>query len=392
MPISSHNLAEFIRSEGWSNHAILPIDDVQKALEHHKGVFEQWIKAGYQADMHYLEKMKPDRFHPQNKLPEVKSVIVLLATYSSDSPRMVNELSTNGLNSAWSTHCPTNGLELRQPVEPSVKQSVRQPVEPSGIVARYARGRDYHKVLKKKLIQLSDWLKSQQDGVETYLSVDSGPTVDRVLAEAAGLGFFGKNSMMIDPRRGSYFFIASLMTNVVLEPTEKGRMPNCGDCRKCMVACPTNAIVAPGVIDARRCIAYLTIENKGGIPLELRSKLGNRLFGCDICQEVCPFNVGRAGRQVVQIEALRPDHGVGECLDLKEILSMETDEQFLARFAGTPLMRAKRRGLLRNVCVVAGNSGDPTLIPYLERVFEREVDEMLKEHAKWGIEQLQIKN
>lgn len=371
MPISSHNLAEFIRSEVWSNHAILSIDELQKALQHHKGVFEQWIEAGYQADMDYLEKMKSDRFHPKNKLPDVKSVVVLLASYSSDSRPYGGPDGGN--------------TPLGQQLGPQLGQ-------PLGVVARYARGRDYHKVLKKKLIRLSNWLKSQEDGVETYLSVDSGPTVDRVLAEAAGLGFFGKNSMMIDPRRGSYFFIASLMTNVTLESTEKGRMPNCGDCRKCMVACPTNAIVAPGVIDARRCIAYLTIENKGGIPLELRSKLGSRLFGCDICQEVCPFNIGRAGRQVVQIEALRPDHGVGECLDLKEILSIETDEQFLAKFAGTPLMRAKRRGLLRNACIVAGNSADVSLIPYLQMVIDREDDEMLKEHAQWGIEQLQIKN
>lgn len=346
-------LMSFIEAEGWTKFAILPIDDVQQALSYHEGVFEQWIKAGYQADMHYLEKMKPDRFHPQNKLPEVKSVIVLLAWYNYP------------------------------PAPPSSRGE-------GGVVARYARGRDYHKVLKKKLIHLSDWLKGQEHGVETYLSVDSGPTVDRVLAETAGLGFFGKNSMMIDPRRGSYFFIASVMTNVELEPTIKERMPNCGDCRKCMVACPTSAIVAPGVIDARRCIAYLTIENKGGIPLELRSKLGNRLFGCDICQEVCPFNIGRAGRQVVQIEALRSDHGVGECLDLKEILSIETDEQFLARFAGTALMRAKRRGLLRNACIVAGNSGDVSLIPYLQAVIDREDDEMLKEHARWGVEQLII--
>ncbi len=165
-------------------------------------------------------------------------------------------------------------------------------------------------------------------------------------------------------------------------------MPSCGDCRKCIVACPTKAIVAPGVIDARRCISYLTIENKGGIPLELRSKIGNRIFGCDICQEVCPFNIGRAGKQEVKIEALKACSGIGSHLNLKEVLSIKDDQAFLEKFAGTPLMRAKRRGLIRNACVVAGNNGDKGLIPYLERIVQEEPDEMLKEHAQWGIDQL----
>lgn len=363
MNFSLEPLNTFIASQGWSSFGVISIAEVQSALKKHEGVFEAWIKKGYQAEMEYLENMQKDRFHPKNKLPEVKSVVVLLAVYSSSSgPRSE----------------PDRGLPQLGP--PQGQQS--------GVVARYARGRDYHKVLKKKLVQLSKWLKEQDEGVETYLSVDSGPTVDRVLAETARLGFFGKNSMIIDPRKGSYFFIASVMVNRELPLTPKSRLPNCGDCRKCISACPTDAIRAPGVIDARRCISYLTIENKGGIPLGLRSKLGNRLFGCDICQEVCPFNEGRAHHQKVMIGPLKEESGIGSSLDLREILSIETDEQFLEKFAGTPLMRAKRRGLLRNACVVAGNSGNVSLIPILQKVMAREEDEMLKEHARWAIDQL----
>ncbi len=255
-------------------------------------------------------------------------------------------------------------------------------------MARYARGKDYHKVLKKKLIALSDWLKSRGAGVKTCASVDSGPTVDRVLAGVAGLGFFGKNSCIIDPRKGSYFFIASVLTNLELTPTDRPHFPNCGDCRKCLEACPTGALVEPGRLDARKCVSYLTIENKEGIPEKLRPAVGNRLFGCDACQEVCPFNAGRAHRQVVQIDQLKGEFGVGECLDLREVLSIRSDDEFLEKFAGTPLMRAKRRGLLRNACMVAGNSGDPELIPCLQAVIDHEKDDMLREHASWAIDRL----
>ena len=340
MQIDLAQLKVFIEDQGWSGFGVISIEETEKVLKRHEGVFERWLAKGFQAEMRYLETMKEDRYHPENKLPDVRSVLVLQAWYGS----------------------------LR-----------------NGNVARYARGKDYHKVLKKKLLALSDWLKRQGEGVETYLSVDSGPTVDRALGEAAGLGFFGKNSNLIDSSKGSYFFIGTLMTNAELPVTEKRRMPGCGDCAKCMAACPTGAIVGPGIIDARRCIAYLTIESKGVIPEEFRSKIGNRLFGCDACQEVCPFNEGRAGWQEVTIDGLKGENGIGANLDLAEILSLRTDEEFEARFAGTPLMRAKRKGLLRNACVVAGNSGDRSLLPVLKKLAESEEDGMIKEHAEWAI-------
>ncbi len=362
-----NSLSQYIKGQGWTDFGVLGIGSIQAALGKHEGVFERWLAQGYAADMDYLARMQADRFHPQNKLPSIKSAIVLMAWYGSDGDssgepalRDANGEITTGLTTGITT----------------------------GKVAKYAQGRDYHRVLKKRLIDLSAHLKSQILGLETYASVDSGPTVDRVLAQAAGLGFFGKNANLIDPRRGSYFFIASLMLTAELSETPKKPMPNCGSCTRCIDVCATRAIIAPGVIDARRCIAYLTIENKGGIPLELRPAVGNRLFGCDICQEVCPFTLGRASQQQVRIEPLQAAKGAGPELDLRELLAMESDEAFMRRFAGTPLMRAKRRGILRNACVVAGNSGDASLIPHLRSLMEREEDPMLKEHAQWGIDKL----
>ncbi|MBU0578059.1 tRNA epoxyqueuosine(34) reductase QueG [Patescibacteria group bacterium] len=350
------DLKQFIKNQGWSNYGIVSFEEVRENLKKHEKIFQEWVKKGYEADMDYLERMENDRFHPENKLPDVRSVIVLADSYCGSD---VASAAADGSN--------------------------------CGVVARYARGKDYHKVLKKRLVELAEFLKLQNNEhrtsnteCRTYASVDSGPTVDRVLAESAGLGFFGKNCNIIDPSKGSYFFIASLMTNLDLEPTKKKRMPNCGDCMKCQNACPIGALVSPGVLDARKCISYLTIENKGGIPEELRPKIGNRLFGCDICQECCPFNSKNS--------TLKTRNSKSSASELKDILSIETDEEFLDRFAGTAIMRAKRVGLLRNACVVAGNSGDKSLIPYLEKVIERENDEMLRGHAEWGVKQLSISN
>ncbi len=339
----SNSLKQFVEEQGWTDFGIVSIKTLKPLLKKHEVIFEKWLSHHYNAGMEYLIKMKKDRYSPELKLTDVKSVIVLSSLYCG-----ANGGANRGANRG--ANC--------------------------GVVARYARGKDYHKVLKKKLLQLSDWLKEQDSSTETYLSVDSGPTVDRVLGEAAGLGFFGKNSNLIDPSRGSFFFIASLMTNLDLPETEKRRMPSCGDCQKCQKACPTGAIVSPGVIDANKCISYLTIENKKGIPVELRSKMGNRLFGCDACQEVCPFNERSAISDQLSADGL---------LDLTSILSIKSDKKFLEKFGGTSIMRAKRLGLLRNASVVAGNSVDSSLIPYLENIIQRERDEVVREHAKWAI-------
>jgi len=356
------NLDSYIKSQGWSFYGVVPINQVQDALKKHQKTFKEWIKNGNQADMSYLERMEEDRFHPENKLPDVKSIIVLGAIYRQETGNKKQDTA-----------------------------------ESCGKVAKYAVGRDYHKVLKKKLIKLSEYLKSEivnlsagrqghKSVTETYISVDSGPTVDRVLAETAGLGYFGKNSCLINPKHGSFFFIASLMINVELEPLAISRMPNCGDCTKCLDSCPTGALSSPGVVDARKCISYLTIENKGSIPIEFREKMGNRLFGCDACQDCCPFNQRDVS---CTIDDLRSQFGVGDLLSLKDILKIKTDEEFLKQFAGTPIMRTKRIGLLRNACIASGNTKDQSLIPYLKKLIEQESDKMLIEHAEWGINEIE---
>ncbi|MBN2096550.1 tRNA epoxyqueuosine(34) reductase QueG [Candidatus Peregrinibacteria bacterium] len=368
------SLEKFIGFQGWSMFGITPFEKIRKNLKKHEKFFEEWIKKDYQADMDWLELMKKDRFHPERVLPGIKSVIVLGAVYS-DSGAMVKRWRSDG--------------GQPQPLHISSEtREAQQMRHHRGVVARYARGKDYHKVLRKKLIELSDFLKSRYPQAQTYASVDSGPTADRALAEAAGLGFFGKNTCLINPPRGSYFFIASLMTDLELPETPEKPMPACGNCRKCIQNCPTGALAESGKLDARKCISYLTIENKGPIPVELRPKIGNRLFGCDACQACCPFNAVLPSE--VLIGPLKPENGAGDSLDLKGILSIESDEEFAEKFAGTPLMRAKRRGLLRNACVAAGNSGNKELVSYLEALIRQESDEMLREHAGWAIDILNL--
>ncbi len=364
-------LEQFIISQGWSFFGVADFKSVQEKICTHRKIFDEWVKKGFHAGMDYLPRMAEDRHQPDRKLPEAKSAIILAAWYS-------NELGARSLELGAKPSSKKNSLLAA----PSSQLPAR------GVVARYAAGRDYHKVLRKKLIELSDWLKLNDPTAQTYVSVDSGPLADRVLAEAAGLGFFGNNACLINPSKGSYFFIASFLTTLALEPSITKPMPNCGDCKKCKIACPTGALKGGGVIDANRCISYLTIENKGPIPIEFRQAMGNRIFGCDACQEVCPFNVGRAHSQEIRINDLKSENGVGESLDLAEVLSIRTDDGFLKRFAGTPLMRAKRFGLVRNACVVAGNSGDRTLVPILQQLIENESDGILKEHAKWALSQL----
>ncbi|MBI5412453.1 tRNA epoxyqueuosine(34) reductase QueG [Candidatus Peregrinibacteria bacterium] len=363
-------IIDFIQSRGWSFFGIVNYELLKTNLEKHHEIFKKWTRKGYQGAMDYLVRMEQNRYDPKKKFPALKSVIVLAAEYDYEQI-----ICSNG----------------------------------HGVVAGFAAGKDYHRVLKKKCIELTKFIKFKDKEAQTYVSVDSGPTPDRVLAEAAGLGFFGKNTCLIHPERGSFFLIASVMTNVNLvetrpKPEREARsvqgasdppMPDCGSCRRCLDVCPTGALKGDGAMDARRCISYLTIENREGIPVELLPKIGNRLFGCDLCQAVCPFN--RRGGLISPLDkggapALGGGDlgggGVGRTLDLRELLLIETDEQFLEKFHGTPIMRAKRRGLLRNACVVAGNSGNKQLIPYLEQMADREQDVMLKEHAEWAIGKL----
>lgn len=316
----------------------------------HAGHFLQWLDAGHHGEMAWLARQAARRTDPQLVLPGARSVICLAASY----------------------HAAVDRSDVPGPPRPGTR----------GVVARYARFADYHDVLAGPLQALSEFVNQLGDpGTRSLWYVDTGPVLERDLAQRAGLGFIGKHTNLISRGLGNWFFLAEILTTLELEPDPPE--PNrCGTCTRCLTACPTGAIRAPFVLDARRCISYLTIELKGPIPPELRPAIGRRVFGCDDCLEVCPWNrFARTGR-LMRAHA-RADLAVPDLLGL---LALD-EAAFKARFAGTPLRRAKRRGLLRNVCVALGNAGDPQALPALARA-AADPDPLIAEHARWAIERL----
>jgi epoxyqueuosine reductase len=250
---------------------------------------------------------------------------------------------------------------------------------PTGVVARYARYADYHDVLAARLKELIGFV-NRLGGPETrsFWYVDTGPLLERDLAQRAGLGFIGRHTNLISRRLGNWVFLAEIITTLELEP-DPPEKNHCGTCARCIDACPTRAITGPFQLDARLCISYLTIELKGPIPIELRPALGNRIYGCDDCLAVCPWNrFAREGS--LMKEQARP--GLAQP-DLIELLALD-DAGFKRKFAGTPILRTKRRGLLRNVCVALGNVGDANSLPALERA-ARDAEPLIAEHAQWAI-------
>lgn len=258
---------------------------------------------------------------------------------------------------------------------------------PRGNVARYARGLDYHGVIKSKLRQLATALEGAAGHpVRSRACVDTAPVLERELAERAGLGFVAKNTMLISPGLGSYTLLGELLVDVELAPTaiEERITQRCGSCRACLDACPTGAFPAPHVLDARRCISYLTIEHRGSIAPELRPALGAMIFGCDICQEVCPFNAAAPHRVAPAPELTgEPERAAPDLLGL---LALGANQR--RRYVeGTALRRASREQLARNVCVALGNSGDPGAIPALEHALE-DRSPLVRAHAAWALGQL----
>ena len=261
--------------------------------------------------------------------------------------------------------------------------STPAPQRGSGLVARYAQGRDYHRVMKRRMrrlvIELAEHPALQQadEKLAARWYVDDGPMLDRAAAARAGLGWFGKNGNVLSPTYGSWLLLGQIITNLRLEP-DAPLAKTCGQCTRCIPACPTDAIVAPYVVDNRRCISYLTIEHKGTISRDLRPSMGTWVFGCDICQEVCPVN--RKAKATSDPNFGRRDLTT---LDLIELLDMD-ETQFRQRFAGTPLMRAKRVGMQRNACVALGNVGDATAQPALARALASG-DPLVRQHAAWAL-------
>lgn len=300
-----------------------------------------WLARGYAGEMAYLEKQAQARRHPASILPEVRSVVMVAMTYSSDT---------------------------------DATESAR-----GGRVARYARGPDYHDVLWGKLDELLAWLQQEVPDCVGRGVVDTAPLLERDFARRAGLGWIGKNTMLIDKRLGSYFFLAALLVNIDLKPDPPHLGSHCGTCTACLDACPTNAFTAPGWLDARRCISYLTIELRTSIPEELRTDMGDWLFGCDVCQEVCPWNSKPRDSSFPQRDDLLS-------LDPVELLGL-SEEAFRARFRGTALMRTKRRGLLRNAAIVLGNRRDASALPALRKALN-DSEPLIREAAQWAIERI----
>jgi epoxyqueuosine reductase len=257
--------------------------------------------------------------------------------------------------------------------------------QPPGPIARYARGDDYHDVIRAKLRELHAALEQESGasfGARPY--VDTGPILERELAQRAGLGWFGKNTMLINPKRGSFFFIGALFTALDLAPDQPFAADHCGTCTRCLEACPTHAFPEPRVLDATKCISYLTIEHRTPIALGLRSYVQESVFGCDICQDVCPWNERFAHTAVAG--ALKPRADLA-APDLAELLRLD-DDGFRARFRGTAVTRTKRRGLARNVALAMGNSGDERNEPALREAAAHDPDSLVREHAAWALERL----
>ena len=318
----------------------------------HAAEFQQWLAEKRHGEMTWLERNAAKRVNPQEVLPGAKSIITFAISYAGG----VSEPDENRKSK----------IENRK----------------FGEVARYARFKDYHDVIGERLKQLTGFVNELGGpGTRSLWYVDTGPLLERDLAQRAGLGFVGKHTSLISRSLGNWFFLAEILTTLELEPdaSEKNR---CGSCTRCITACPTQAITAPFQLDARRCISYLTIELKGSIPVELRPAIGNRIYGCDDCLAVCPWNkFAREGS--LMREHARPDLDTPDLLDL---LALD-DAGFKKRFAGTPMLRTKRRGLLRNVCVALGNVGDATALPALEKSAE-DSEPLIAEHARWAIQQI----
>ncbi|HTI99862.1 MAG TPA: tRNA epoxyqueuosine(34) reductase QueG [Dongiaceae bacterium] len=308
----------------------------------HAARLHDWLAEKKHGEMLWLERNAEKRSEPQKVLPGAKSILTLAASYASEPP-------------------------ARDAAGPG-----------QGMVARYARYADYHDVLAGQLKLLVEFINEQAPGTRSLWYVDTGPLLERDLAQRAGLGFVGKHTNLISRRLGNWFFLAEIITTLELPP-DAPEANHCGHCTRCLTACPTAAITAPFELDARRCISYLTIELKGAIPEALRPAIGNRIYGCDDCLAVCPWNrFAREGR--LMRPHARTDLGTP---DLLELLALD-EAGFKQRFAGTPIVRTKRRGLLRNVCVALGNTGDASVRPALERA-THDPEPLIAAHAAWAL-------
>ncbi|MCX9146940.1 tRNA epoxyqueuosine(34) reductase QueG [Erythrobacter sp. WG] len=308
---------------------------------------DQWLGEGHHGTMEWMETRRAHRRSPQGLWPEARSVIALGMSYAPAHDPLALEGSDEHAR-----------------------------------ISVYAQGRDYHDVVKKRLKALARWLVAEVPGAEVKVFVDTAPVMEKPLGEAAGIGWQGKHTNLVSPTHGSWLFLGAIYTTLDLAPAEPHR-DQCGSCRACLDACPTDAFPVPYRLDARRCISYLTIEHNGPVPEELRAALGNRIYGCDDCLAVCPWNKFASAAQAIaeflpRAELVAPRLG--------ELLALD-DAGFRALFAGSPIKRIGRDRFIRNCLYAAGNSGDAGLIPRVEAL-ARDPDPVVAEAAQWALGRL----
>lgn len=318
----------------------------------HIATYEDWLDAGRHASMDYLarEDARARRADPHLILPEVQSILVLAFPYEP-------------------TLTPSSSPEGRG--------------EPKGKIASYALTDDYHIFLKEKLQAIVSFIESKVGHeIPNRWYTDTGPILERDLAQRAGIGWIGKNTCLINPNVGSYFFLAEILLGIELPADQPFVSDHCGTCTRCIDACPTQAILPNRTLDSNLCISYLTIENKGEISEELRPQIGDLIFGCDICQQVCPWNgkvLQRSNVQTVE-RSIDPEQNLISELSL-------TPQEFNKKFKNNPVKRAKRRGYLRNVAVALGNVGNESAIPALEKALD-DIEPLIRDHARWALNKI----
>ena len=327
------------RELGFEKAGVARVGDLPRAE-----FLREWLARSYQGEMDYMARDPERRMDPARYAPGAKSIVCVAKNYHTGP---------------------------RPPVDAT-----------RGVVSRYAWGSDYHDSLAGRLGKLRAFIETRD--ARARICVDTGAVLEKLWARVAGIGWQGKHSNLIAKELSSWFFLGEILVDVELDPDPPFVKDHCGTCSRCIDVCPTRAIVAPYVLDARKCISYLTIEHRGPIPLELRPLMGNLIFGCDLCLDVCPWNKFAQAASEAEFQP-REDLVAPK---LVEFLGM-TDAEFRRRFKGSPILRAKRGGFLRNVCVALGNSGDLSAIPALTEKGLGDSDPLVREHASWAIERLQ---
>lgn len=343
LPALAQSIKDWGRELGFAHVGIAGVD-----LAEHKQHLERWLAAGYHGEMDYMGAHGSKRSHPDQLVPGTVRVVSLRMDYLSGDTQMAQRLA--------------------------------QPEQ--AYISRYALGRDYHKLVRKRVQHLAERIQKEIGPFGFRAFVDSAPVLEKAIAEQAGLGWIGKNTLLLNRKAGSYFFLSELFVDLPLPVDEAQATEHCGRCSACLDICPTKAFVGPYVLDARRCISYLTIELKNAIPEELRAMIGNRVFGCDDCQIVCPWN--RFAKETAEND-FKPRHGLDNA-GLAELF-MWDEERFLASTEGSPLRRAGYERWLRNLAVGLGNA--PSTVPVLEALNARRdyPSELVREHVEWALKQ-----